>query len=471
MKKLIFALLILFASTNIFAQEKGLYLTLGGSVGHTNFKYKLEDGKPKPGIGFGAGIGAQYFFTKHLGLSLGVDLSIFNTYSCFDKDKLFRLPTMVDNENDTCNVSVVLRGWTESQKTYFIDIPLLLRFQHKWGKKELHGFYFAFGPKLQIPVSSSYKKAEGDVKVYAHYPKYNLPLGDGNLGEEIPWHGYGNTDKNWKGKNNLKLGCSIMGEAGFLIGLSRRIDLSVGISAEYGFLNIKKNNDNLLNVVVEKTPQDGAVADIVTYNGILNSNMTNAIHPVAIKANIGLRIKIGKLSKKEDEDEQKLDEILDKLKNRDTIIINPVVVPVYLPNPNANPEETTPNGSSIGKRKGAPIPQEVIDELEEPIYFALDKYFLDQEAIEILDRKVARMKKYPDASVSIIAHTCDLGTSIHNDELSRNRALAARFYMINKGIAPSRIEIIPMGKHYPMYPNTTEDSRRLNRRDDFIFNQ
>ena len=475
MKKLIFALLIILSSTIAFSQEKGLFLTVGGSFGRTNFRYELEEGKPKPGLGYGVGLGAQYFFTKHLGLSLGVDLSVFNTKSYFP-DKGFEFKGVFDEEEDYNDLRIRLINWTEKQKTYFIDIPLMLRFQHKWGKKEMHGFYFAFGPKLQIPVKSSYRiedrKNENDVRVEAYYPEHGLYVAYEGSGVQVPQHGYGTTNKLWEGKNSLKPGVGIVGELGFLIGLSRRIDLTVGVSAEYGFTNIKKNAIELMEIVEGKTAQDGKVADIVGYNGILNSNKTGPIHPTSIKANIGLRIKIGKLSKKEDE-EEKLDEILDKLKNRDTIIINPVVVPVYLPNPNANnaPAEDDPDGTPARRKGAAAVPQVVIDELQEPIYFDLDKYNLDQEAITILDRKVALMKKHPEASVSVVAHTCDLGTTGHNDELSLNRAMAARYYMISKGISPSRIELIPMGKHYPMHPNTSEDSRRLNRRDDFIFNR
>ena len=471
MKKIIFALLIAFASTTLFSQEKGLYLTVGGSVGRTNFKYgELGGVTPKAGIGFGAGLGVQYFFTKHLGLSLGLEYALFNT-SSYIKDKRFDFPGFVDNEGDDCDLVIRLLNWTESQKTHFIDIPLMLRFQHKWGKKEMHGFYFAFGPKLQIPISaSSFKIADGDLKAYAYYPDYNLPIADG-YGVELPQHGYGTTQKDWNGKNELKTGCAIVGEAGFLIGLSRRIDLTLGVSAEYGFSNIQKKSIDLMEAVKNITPQDVPVGDVVTYNGILNSNRINVIHPVALKAHLGLRIKIGKLSEKKEEDDQdkKLDAILEKLSQpRDTIIINPVVVPVYLPAPTPNDEGGAVVGGVVAAGKKAPITQEIIDDIEEPIYFDLDKYNLDAEAIAILDRKVDQMKRYPQLTVSLVGHTCDLGNNPHNDELSLNRAQAARMYMIGKGIKPTRLEVIPMGKIYPSYPNTSESSRRMNRRVDFV---
>ena len=470
MKKLIFALLIVFASSTLFAQEKGLFLTLSGSAGPSKFLYRLESGSPKSGLGFGAGIGAQYFFTKNIGLSLGLEYTQFNTGSYF-KHKGFDFYGLTDDEGKLCDIEVYLNNWNEKQKTHYIDIPLMFRFQQKWGKKEMVGFYFAFGPKMQIPISSSFERSDGTVSVYAYYEEHELTIGKPGYGVELPHHGIGTTEKFWKGKNEIKVGFAIAGEAGFLFGLSRRVDLTLGVSAEYGFTNIQKKSVDLLEVAPGKAPQDGEIADIVSYSGILNSNKINketGIHPVFIRGHIGLRIKIGKLSEKKEEDDQdkKLDAILEKLSQpRDTIIINPVVVPVYLPAPETStPEEGGPMG-----RRGTPIvTQEIIDELEEPIYFDLDKYNLDAEAIAILDRKIAQMKRYPQLSVSLVGHTCDLGTNPHNDELSTNRAQAARMYMIGKGIKPSRLDIIPMGKNFPSYPNTSEDSRRMNRRVDFV---
>jgi len=78
------------------------------------------------------------------------------------------------------------------------------------------------------------------------------------------------------------------------------------------------------------------------------------------------------------------------------------------------------------------------------------------------------MKKYPAMTVALVGHTCDLGSNVLNDELSQNRCISARNYMIRKGIRASRIDIVPMGKHHPDYPNNSEANRELNRRVDFM---
>jgi peptidoglycan-associated lipoprotein len=85
-----------------------------------------------------------------------------------------------------------------------------------------------------------------------------------------------------------------------------------------------------------------------------------------------------------------------------------------------------------------------------------------------LDRKVALMKKYPQAVITVIGHTCDKGNSGYNDILSYNRAETARVYLIKSGINDSRIISVPMGMKNPTYTNILEHNRELNRRVDFI---
>ena len=471
-----------FVSTALFAQEKELHLILGGNTGLTNFSYKLETGTPKSDLGFGAFIEAQYYFDQYFGFSIGLDFSIFNTNSYF-KDKKFLFPGSKDNEKDSCDITVQLRDWTERQKTYFLDIPLLLKLQYKWGEKEKHGFYFGLGIKLQIPVSSNYEKTNRDITVYGHYPALGFPAGKEGYGVELSWYGEEtNDDLFWSGENQLKTGCGIIGEIGFLIGLSRRVDMMIGVSADYGFVNIKKNSDDLLEVEKDRMTRDDKLGKIVSYNGILNSKKTNMIYPLSVKANLGLRIKIGKLGKRNNQKIQtkKPTEISNNIESRpvrkDTIIVNPIIVPIYLPLTSEDDQkeiEQRPinynESPKTGKEKS--MSQTVIDEIEESIYFVQHKYDLDQKAMEVLDRKVAQMKRHPSIRISMIGHTCEPGSGTQNDELAHNRVLSARYYMIGKGITPHRIEVVPRSKHHPFFPNSTDEYRRLDRRVDFIFRE
>jgi len=472
MKRVFFIVVVFFAMAATHAQEKGLHIILGGEVGQTNFIYDLKDGSSKGGLGFGGYLGAQYFFNRHWGISLAGEFFQFNTHSRYNQS--FPFEGQVDNEGDEYTLRIHLENSKEYQKTNFVEVPLMLVFQHKFGRIEKHGLYFGLGVKPQFSISSSFT-VEG-ARATAFYPKWELPFEPG-LSVDIPWHGYGNNpDRQWEGSNNLKFGLAAVAEAGFLIGISPRVDLTLGASVDYGFLNINKTNDVLLGPIEGKTQQEGQyVAEMVYYNGLLNSEKIDRINPMSIRGKVGLRIKIGKLKERPAQDTTKGREeypggkVVGVGTGVDTIYAVPNVV-VYLPT--QVPDQPGSGGGNGGGTSApqpnyVPLSPEVEDTLIESIYFDLDRSFLRPESKEVLDRKVALMKKYPQAVLGVFGHTCNLGSEGHNDKLSSDRAEAARRYLIEKGINPARIIPIPKGMHDPQYENTP-DKRELNRRVDFV---
>jgi outer membrane protein OmpA-like peptidoglycan-associated protein len=480
MKKVFLTLAVVFAMGTTFAQEKGLHLTLGGGLGWTNFAYDLDEGSNKGRLGYGGTIGAQYFFNNHWGISLAGEIYRFNTQSRFDgyknaiekkNDKMFEFPEQVDDEGDMYDFYLHLKNWRENQKTNFFEIPLMAVYQKKFGRLEKHGLYFGLGIKLQIPMKSTFERYEGDVLTEALYHEWELPFKPGWSGD-LSHHGYGtNKNRDWNGENTLRTGVAAVGEFGFLFGLSRRVDLTLGVVADYGLANIgTKEKAELLGPIPGVTQQDGVkakdgsdVAKNVFYNGILNSDqIVDKIHPWSLRGKIGVRIKIGKLKPIEEIEEI---ERSGRRSGPDTIFVYPIVV--YKNPPEEPAEERTPVTRSEAPAAYQPIPDEIEVELIEPIYFDLDKYVLTAKSIEVLNRKVELMKKYPQAVLTVVGHTCDKGTGSHNDVLSANRAEAARMYLIRKGVSPTRIVPIPMGMREPDYINNSEDNRKLNRRVDF----
>jgi len=485
MKKVFLVLVVFLAMGTTFAQEKGLHLILGGSLGRTNFVYDLDEGKNNPGIGYGGYLGAQYFFNRHWGISLAGEYFIFKTQSYYqDTKEMFVFKNQIDDEGDAYDLTVRLKNWRENQRTHFIEIPLMGVYQHKWGRKERHGFYVGLGVKAQIPVAYSFavdEKSKAQASAYYFGGKdgqtWNLPLGDGERGVELPQHAYGTAKPKWGGEHSLKTGFAAVGEIGFLLGLSRRVDLTLGVSIDYGFTNIYKEQEkkDLLGPKAGTTQQEGGAkpTDHVYYNGVLNSNQINYVNTTSLRGKVGLRIKIGKLKSREGFDEEEEDSGSKEPRKPiiDTIFVYPVVV--RLPIPEGYEEYTgdEPIAKSVGRQPAPrgyePIPDYVEEELIEPIYFDLDKYVLTAKSIEILDRKVALMKKYPQAVLTVVGNACILGTGGHNDVLSDNRANAAKMYLIRKGVSPTRIITVPLGNKVPTHPNDTEPNRALNRRVDF----
>jgi outer membrane protein OmpA-like peptidoglycan-associated protein/tetratricopeptide (TPR) repeat protein len=106
----------------------------------------------------------------------------------------------------------------------------------------------------------------------------------------------------------------------------------------------------------------------------------------------------------------------------------------------------------------------------ENILFDFDKYFLRDKSKDVLQNLYSFLKENPTVNVRLDGHTDWFGTEQYNDRLSKNRAIAAHKYLINKGISPKRIENKWFGELKPTSPNAKQtgeddpDGRQLNRR-------
>jgi tetratricopeptide (TPR) repeat protein len=97
-------------------------------------------------------------------------------------------------------------------------------------------------------------------------------------------------------------------------------------------------------------------------------------------------------------------------------------------------------------------------------FFDVDKHLIKSDYIKDLENVVTVMNKVPTMKLNIIGHTDSDATEDHNQELSENRAKAVAKYLTDRGIDPFRLNISGMGESMPLYPNTTIESKRWNRR-------
>ncbi|MCU0848673.1 MAG: OmpA family protein [Spirochaetes bacterium] len=87
---------------------------------------------------------------------------------------------------------------------------------------------------------------------------------------------------------------------------------------------------------------------------------------------------------------------------------------------------------------------------------------------DILDRVYSILKKYRGYDITVEGHTDDIGKDDLNLELSERRAKSVMNYLIGKGMDEGRIRFMGMGETVPLYPNTTDENRRRNRRVEFL---
>ena len=514
MKKNILLSLLLLISIQVMAQEKGLYVSLWGGVGPTGFRYNMtgiDFAEPQRKIltGGQAGLGVSYYFTKHVGISLGVGVSHYRTratlkgyFQDYLPDKQFDLGEYTDNDYNghitDYHLWIRTQNWTEFHSGKFFEIPLMLNLQKKFGTQEHFGVYLSVGPKFQIPIASRYSIVDGTgveqnkLMISGYYEEDNLELG-GFGGVPLSNHSFANIHNpsevltNAKGKLGLKFNLSLTAEAGFLISFSRRVDLALGAFIDGGILNINKKSDPKAMFTGPETDYvSGAEYNPgkgIEYNSILkstdyrNGNDTkyvDKVKSISYGGKVGIRIKLGKLSEREEEQQK----IIFPPCDRDTVyILQTEQIPLdsllqeilraLKERPQFAPENTDAYYDDLGGIIPADIPTDDLEILFNPIYFDLDQAILRQESIRDLDNKVRILKKYPEIKLIIFGNTCDLGTDPHNFGLGQRRAEAARNYMVSRGIAPERLEYSTLSRFQPELPNTNEPNRTHNRRDDF----
>jgi outer membrane protein OmpA-like peptidoglycan-associated protein len=101
------------------------------------------------------------------------------------------------------------------------------------------------------------------------------------------------------------------------------------------------------------------------------------------------------------------------------------------------------------------------------VHFDFDKYNIKKIYVPDLDQHVAYLSANPSAPVTVEGHTDSIGSDQYNQKLSERRANAVRKYLVEKGIASSRIRVVGYGEQRPIADNKTKEGRAVNRRAEF----
>ena len=74
------------------------------------------------------------------------------------------------------------------------------------------------------------------------------------------------------------------------------------------------------------------------------------------------------------------------------------------------------------------------------------------------------LKEYKDTTITVSGHTDSQGDAAYNQRLSQDRAGSVAGYLVNRGVASSRVSAVGFGKTQPIADNSTEAGRSQNRR-------
>ena len=98
------------------------------------------------------------------------------------------------------------------------------------------------------------------------------------------------------------------------------------------------------------------------------------------------------------------------------------------------------------------------------ITFAFDDARLNSSFMPTLDKLASTLNQYNQNTITIAGHTDSVGNPSYNMNLSRDRANSVKNYLVSRGVASNRINVVAYGQTRPIADNSTEYGRQQNRR-------
>ncbi|MFI5279639.1 MAG: peptidoglycan-associated lipoprotein Pal [Gemmatimonadales bacterium] len=105
--------------------------------------------------------------------------------------------------------------------------------------------------------------------------------------------------------------------------------------------------------------------------------------------------------------------------------------------------------------------------IAQPVHFDYDRFDIKPEDQAVLDRKVAVLRANPRLELQVEGHCDERGPDEYNLALGERRAAATKRWLVEHGIADTRLTIISYGEERPADPGHTEEAWAKNRRAEF----
>jgi outer membrane protein OmpA-like peptidoglycan-associated protein len=112
------------------------------------------------------------------------------------------------------------------------------------------------------------------------------------------------------------------------------------------------------------------------------------------------------------------------------------------------------------------VPVDKLD-LTEKVYFDFNSARLRWESRDKLDALVKVLNAHPKLEILVEGNASSDGQKAHNVQLSADRAVAVREYLVAHGVESSRLLGLVHGISHPVATNATEEGRERNRRVEF----
>ncbi|GHT40839.1 hypothetical protein FACS189437_07000 [Bacteroidia bacterium] len=426
-------------------------------------------GKTHNGFGGALGVDYTYFLNKNWGLSSGVEYAFYQAKT--NIDGFSGNQETFDIIGNPIIYQTQIQHYSEKQNLGLLNIPFAVLYQI--GNKQQ--FYASLGVKLALPVSTKYEGGNTVLMASGYYPEYNqTEVWQNDLG-----YGTFNVSEH---NGKLDLGVSLLGtmETGVKWNVGTGTALYTGVFMDYGFNNELKNaySDKRFVEYNRNAPEKPLINTACV--------LSDKFSPLNFGVKLKLAFSVG------------CRDLLNDRKAYRAMQFNQDNGFYDYDTQNQMPDTTQPTFAIVAADS---IQTDMPKEIEQPDTAAFNAeaerlaYFekarerrqrysqsmnvlsirsmgnynrgivtLTAEQEAALDDYIEVLAENPRFVLEITGHTCDLGTDELNFRIGQERADLAKDYLVEKGIAPSRISTFSKGESAPLFPNTDELSRKKNRR-------
>ena len=134
----------------------------------------------------------------------------------------------------------------------------------------------------------------------------------------------------------------------------------------------------------------------------------------------------------------------------------------------APPPEGPPSATSTQNQvETTAVPGSVQDfrvNVGDTVHFAYDKYEINGQDRDLLQRQAQWLQKYAQVRVTVEGHCDERGTREFNLALGARRANAVKEYLVGLGVSSRRVDTISYGKERPVCTESDESCWAQNRR-------
>lgn len=112
--------------------------------------------------------------------------------------------------------------------------------------------------------------------------------------------------------------------------------------------------------------------------------------------------------------------------------------------------------------------EEIVNKVFSNLEFENNKAKIKETSFPALDALYELLNKKPNFKLQVSGYTDNVGSDKVNKRLSKDRAMAVKNYLMDKGIVADRVKAEGFGKAKPIADNKTAEGRAKNRRVEFL---